>query len=117
MDNTAHFKAFTTYNRCFDADLDGDVSNTAGDADRTAWEASYNDPSANVTMVVANRSFSPTGNPYLFTGRRLDVETGLYCYRFRTYHPTLKTLIQREPIEYANGSSLYQYVTSSSHRV
>ncbi|KAA0251911.1 MAG: RHS repeat-associated core domain-containing protein [Chloroflexi bacterium] len=86
------------------------MSNTSGDADQLAWEASYNDPSANVTMVVANRGFSPTGNPFLFTGRRLDAETGLYFYRFRTYHPTLKTFIQRDPLGYVDSASLYQYV-------
>ncbi|MCG3130992.1 MAG: hypothetical protein FLDDKLPJ_01767 [Phycisphaerae bacterium] len=109
-DNTAHTAALTTYNRTFDADFDADVSNTSGDADKLAWDASYNDPDASVTMVVANRSFSPTGNPFLFTGRRLDAETGLYFYRFRTYHPTLKTFIQRDPLGYVDSASLYQYV-------
>ncbi|KAB2958365.1 MAG: RHS repeat-associated core domain-containing protein, partial [Candidatus Methylomirabilis oxygeniifera] len=109
-DNTAHTNALTTYNRAFDADFDGDVSNTSGDADQLAWEASYNDPAASTTMVVANRGFSPTGNPFLFTGRRLDAETGLYYYRFRTYHPTLKTFLQRDPLGYVDSASLYQYV-------
>ncbi|GMU26381.1 MAG: hypothetical protein AMXMBFR16_12860 [Candidatus Uhrbacteria bacterium] len=59
---------------------------------------------------MANRSFSPSGNPFLFTGRRLDAETGLYFYRFRTYHPTLKQFIQRDPLGYVDSASLYQYV-------
>ncbi|MCG3130993.1 MAG: hypothetical protein FLDDKLPJ_01768 [Phycisphaerae bacterium] len=109
-DNTARTAALTTYNRAFDADFDADVSNTSGDADKLAWDASYNDPDASVTMVVPNRSFSPTGNPFLFTGRRLDAETGLYFYRFRTYHPTLKTFIQRDPLGYVDSANLYQYV-------
>ncbi|MBE7456584.1 MAG: RHS repeat-associated core domain-containing protein [Planctomycetia bacterium] len=110
-DSTARTAALSTYNRAFDADFDGDVSNTSGDADQEAWDASYNDSDASVTMVIPNRSFSPTGNPFLFTGRRLDAETGLYHYRFRTYHPTLKTFIQRDPLGYgASGPSLYQYV-------
>ncbi|NUQ09533.1 MAG: RHS repeat-associated core domain-containing protein, partial [Phycisphaerae bacterium] len=109
-DNTARTAALSTYNRTFDADFDGDVSNTSGDADQEAWDASYNDPAASTTMVVANRSFSPNGNPFLFTGRRLDAETGLYFYRFRTYHPTLKTFLQRDPLGYgASGPSLYAY--------
>ncbi|MBE7456587.1 MAG: RHS repeat-associated core domain-containing protein [Planctomycetia bacterium] len=109
-DNTARTNALTTYNRAFDADFDGDVSNTGGDADQLAWEASYNDPAASTTMVIPNRAFSPTGNPFLFTGRRLDAETGLYFYRFRTYHPTLKQFIQRDPLGYVDSASLYQYV-------
>ncbi|MBE7456516.1 MAG: RHS repeat-associated core domain-containing protein [Planctomycetia bacterium] len=109
-DNTARTNALTTYNRAFDADFDGDVVNTSGDADQEAWEASYNDSDASVTMVIPNRGFSPSGNPFLFTGRRLDAETGLYFYRFRTYHPTLKTFIQRDPLGYVDSASLYQYV-------
>ncbi|MBE7456506.1 MAG: RHS repeat-associated core domain-containing protein [Planctomycetia bacterium] len=109
-DSTARTAALSTYNRAFDADFDGDVSNTSGDADQEAWDASYNDPAASTTMVVANRSFSPNGNPFLFTGRRLDAETGLYFYRFRTYHPALKQFIQRDPLGYVDSASLYQYV-------
>ena len=109
-DNTARTNALSTYNRAFDADFDGDVSNTSGDADQLAWEASYNDPAASTTMVIPNRGFSPSGNPFLFTGRRLDAETGLYFYRFRTYHPTLKTFLQRDPLGYGDSASLYQYV-------
>ncbi len=112
-DNTARTNALSTYNRAFDADFDGDVVNTSGDADKEAWDASYNDPAASTTTVVANRGFSPTGNPFLFTGRRLDAETGLYHYRFRTYHPVLKQFIQRDPLGYgASGPSLYQYIGS-----
>ena len=33
---------------------------------------------------------SAVGNPYMFTGRRFDDETGLYYYRFRYYDPCLK---------------------------
>ncbi|MBE7456512.1 MAG: hypothetical protein HS102_07775 [Planctomycetia bacterium] len=112
-DNTAHTAALSTYNRAFDADFDGDVSNTSGDADKEAWDASYNNPAASTTMVVVNRSFSPSGSPFLFTGRRLDAETGLYYYRFRTYHPTLKTFLQRDPLGYVDSASLYQYVGGS----
>ncbi|KAA0256970.1 MAG: RHS repeat-associated core domain-containing protein, partial [Chloroflexi bacterium] len=112
-DNTARTNALSTYNRAFDADFDGDVVNTSGDADQEAWDASYNDSDASVTMVIPNRSFSPSGNPFLFTGRRLDPETGLYFYRFRTYHPTLKQFIQRDPLGYVDSASLYQYVRAN----
>ncbi len=112
-DNTAHFTALTAYNRKLDADFDGDVGNNVGDPDRDAWDNAYNDPAASTTMVVANRSFSPTGNSFLFTGRRLDAETGLYYYRFRTYHPGLKQFIQRDPLGYVDSASLYQYVSGN----
>ncbi|MDZ7617057.1 MAG: RHS repeat-associated core domain-containing protein, partial [Patescibacteria group bacterium] len=35
---------------------------------------------------------STIGNPYLFTGRRLDPETGLYYYRARMYDAELGDL-------------------------
>ncbi len=52
---------------------------------------------------------SPVGNPYLFTGRRLDPETGLFYYRARYYSTDLGRFISRDPIGYAADLSLYQY--------
>ncbi|MDZ7620186.1 MAG: RHS repeat-associated core domain-containing protein, partial [Patescibacteria group bacterium] len=40
------------------------------------------------------------GNPYLFTGRRLDPETGLYYYRARMYDAELGRFMGRDPIGY-----------------
>jgi RHS repeat-associated protein len=38
------------------------------------------------------------GNPYLFTGRRYEPETGLYYYRARYYDPADGEFISRDPI-------------------
>jgi len=46
---------------------------------------------------------SQIGNPYYFTGRRLDVETGLYYYRNRYYSPLFGRFITRDICE-ANES-------------
>ena len=48
-------------------------------------------------------SASAIGNPYMFTGRRYDEETGLYYYRLRDYHPVLGRFVQNDPIGYAGG--------------
>ncbi|KAA3639500.1 MAG: hypothetical protein DWQ02_03670 [Bacteroidetes bacterium] len=61
---------------------------------------------------------SAIGNPYLFTGRRLDDETGLYYYRARYYDPGHGRFLQRDPIgiwgdEY-NGGNGYGYVGNNS---
>jgi RHS repeat-associated protein len=72
---------------------------------------------------------SRVGNPCFFTGRRLDVidkqDAGtphhstddhaglqLYDYRARTMDPVLGRFGQRDPIEYVDGMSRYQYAKS-----
>ncbi len=78
------------------------------------------------------RTASAYGNPYTFTGRRLDVlDAGnlkLMYYRHRYYEPYVGRFLQHDPrgirtlrqqarsvrpiIQYADGLSLYQYVRS-----
>ena len=53
---------------------------------------------------------STVGNPYLFTGRRFDSETGLYYYRNRYYSPQLRRFIEPDPIGFEGGMNLYAYV-------
>jgi len=53
---------------------------------------------------------SAVGNPYLFTGRRLDSETGLYYYRFRYYKSEVGRFLQPDPIGYTGGLNLYTYL-------
>ncbi len=53
------------------------------------------------------------GNPYLFTGRRFDSESGLYYYRARHYSPELGRFLQADPIEYFDSMNLYQYVSNN----
>ncbi|MDA1015349.1 MAG: DUF6531 domain-containing protein [Planctomycetota bacterium] len=48
--------------------------------------------------VIAVDGVSELDNPYLFTGRRLDAETGLYYYRNRYFDAGLGRFIQRDPI-------------------
>lgn len=55
---------------------------------------------------------SAIGNPYMFTGRQLDEETGLYYYRARHYSAELRRFVQRDPLEYVDGPNAYTYVRS-----
>ncbi|MGH6889821.1 MAG: RHS repeat-associated core domain-containing protein [Rhizomicrobium sp.] len=50
------------------------------------------------------------GEPYKFTGQRLDPETGLYYYRARYYSPVLGRFLQVDPVGYTADMDLYTYV-------
>jgi RHS repeat-associated protein len=50
-----------------------------------------------------------TANPYLFTGRRFDYETGLYYYRARYYNPYVGRFLQTDPVGYGDGINWYAY--------
>ena len=52
---------------------------------------------------------SAVNNPYMFTGRRYDEDTGLYYYRLRDYDLNLGRFMQNDPISYAGGLNLYGY--------
>ena len=49
-------------------------------------------------------------NDIIYCGYRFDPETELYYVRARTYNPTLGRWIQRDPIGFAGGVNLYEYV-------
>jgi RHS repeat-associated protein len=53
-------------------------------------------------------------NPYRYTGRELDPETGLYYYRARYYDPETGRFISQDPLRFAGGASnFYGYLENN----
>jgi RHS repeat-associated protein len=74
--------------------------------------------------LIQSYSYSPFGQielqldptlvqPYTFTSREFDVETGLHFYRARTYEAITGRFLQVDPIGFAGGINLYTYVGNS----
>jgi RHS repeat-associated protein len=49
-------------------------------------------------------------NPFQFTGREVDSETGIYFYRARYYDPAQGRFISEDPIRFGGGNDFYTYV-------
>lgn len=57
--------------------------------------------------VVAQETLA---NPFTFTGRELDAESGFYHYRNRTYDPGVGRFISRDPLGLVAGANAFTYV-------
>jgi RHS repeat-associated protein len=92
------------------------ITNTSHDPITSNTVERYHySPYGEVTHLEANDSVKTTqatsvGNEFLYTGRRLDPETGLYYYRHRYYHAQMGRFVNRDPIGYLDGTNTYAYV-------
>jgi len=66
----------------------------------TVFDGSWTARSPNASLYA---------NEVLYCGYRLDTETGLYHVRNRVYHPLLGRWLQRDPLGYVDGMSVYEY--------
>jgi RHS repeat-associated protein len=51
-----------------------------------------------------------SGEPFRYTGQRLDLATGLYYYRARYYSAVLGIFFQTDPVGYKDNLNAYTYV-------
>ncbi len=77
----------------------------------TAWNGDW---SLTGTYLGNPASVSRIGLPYLYTGQRLDPETGLYYYKNRYYHPANGRFLSRDPLGCSAGPGLYEYAGSNA---
>jgi RHS repeat-associated protein len=56
---------------------------------------------------------SAIGNPYMFTARRMDEESGLYYYRARMYKPEIGRFLQTDPLGYIDTINPYAYCANN----
>jgi RHS repeat-associated protein len=86
-------------------------------ADGLGSVTSLANASGTLTQSYTYDSFgktTPTGsvvNPFQYTGRELDSETGLYYYRARYYDPGVGRFIGEDPIQ--SGLNFYAYTHNS----
>ena len=66
-----------------------------------------------ITRNSTTQSSDPLGNPWMYTGRFADEESGLYYYRARHYSPVTGRFLQRDPLGYAPGPNVYAYANQS----
>ena len=68
-----------------------------------------------VSGYDAARPRSAICNRYLFTGRELDPESGLYYYRARHYSPSFGRFLQRDPMgAFGSDVNLHEYARGNS---
>jgi RHS repeat-associated protein len=96
--------AATSY---FHADGLGSVtslSNAAGSIANTYTYDSFGKLTASTGSLV---------NPFQYTARESDTETGLYYYRARYYDQTTGRLVSEDPIKFKGGINFYRYAKNN----
>ena len=79
---------------------------TGAIVERFKYDAHGN--AAVLTDKFDSRSSSAYDWEFRYTGRREDLETGLYFFRARYYHSNLGRFISRDPRGFVDGMSLYR---------
>jgi len=90
--------------------------------DGTILERYEYDAYGNCSILEPNFAPDPDGksdygNPYLFTGRDMDVfdndSLKVYNYRMRVFDPYTGRFLQHDPLGYVDGMNVYEYIKSN----
>ena len=80
--------------------------NTGAVTERYAYTA-YGEPTILDGAGTTVRTASFIGNPYLYTARAYDAESGLYYFRKRMYEGRKGRFLSHDPIMYPDGANTY----------
>lgn len=90
------------------------------DADGLGSITSLTDASGTTAATYAYGAFgnlsTSTGsltNPFRYTGREFDSETGLGFYRARYYDPGVGRFLREDPIQFLGGANFYAYARNN----
>jgi RHS repeat-associated protein len=82
-----------------------ELTNSTGSVVKTYRYNSYGETSSQTGSLI---------QPFTFTGREYDPETGLYYYRARYYDPAAGIFIGKDPIGFESGDgNLFRYVKNN----
>ena len=91
----------------FQADGLGSITSLTNPAGTVAASYVY-DAFGNLTASTGTIS-----NPFQYTGREFDSETGLYYYRARYYDPTSGRFVSEDPKRFLSDVNFYRYVLNN----
>jgi RHS repeat-associated protein len=118
VDNSGNILARYTHGAVIDEDLSMLRSGTISyyHADALGSITSLSNPAGALANTYIYDTFgnlaTSTGsvtNPFQYTGREFDSETGLYYYRARYYNVQLGRFISEDPTGFAGGPNFYAY--------
>ncbi|MBX2850369.1 MAG: hypothetical protein KTR15_01335, partial [Phycisphaeraceae bacterium] len=107
IDATGGSEVTLYYHRDRQYSIIGLTNNTNGAVvERYAYTA-YGEVTITDGAGLNERATSLYGNPYTYTGRRTDHETGLCYFRARYHDPVLGRFLERDPLGYPDGLNTY----------
>ena len=124
-DNTIDFKDFAHWASVWDipsneesdwyylSDALGSVRGLVGGRFQRESDREFYNYDVYGNLTIQDKEESKSGNPYLYSGYRYDAEVKLYLMPYRVYSPSLACWLQFDPIGYAEGMNLYEYVMSN----